>query len=286
MAEITVIGLGAMGSALAHNLLAAGHDVIVWNRTPAPAERLAAEGAQVASTLSDALSSGVVFSMLSDDAAVAETFLDSGVLAHAPAGSVHVNLATVSTALARRAARVHADHAVGYVAAPVFGRVPVAEAGQLNILAAGPPDLIDLVAPFLEVIGSRTWVLGDRPEQANATKILGNYLVACVIESLGESIAIAERGGIDPDTLVELLTSTLFPGPVFASYGELIAHRRYRPAGFTTSLGRKDLHLALDAAAEVGARTPFGDVLRDVFEQALAQGRAEDDWAAIVEPLR
>lgn len=286
MSRIAVIGLGAMGRPIARNLHHAGHDVTVWNRSPEPAEILAAEGIHVAETITDVWNSEIVFSMLSDDDAVAATFLDSGLLDAAPAGRVHVNLATVSPGLARRAARLHAQHGVGYVSAPVFGRVAVAEAGNLNILAAGDPGLIARVQPFFDVIGTRTWNLGEQPEQANVVKILGNYLIACAIQSLGEATGVAERVGVDPAQLIELLTATLFPGAVYASYGTLIAERRYRPAGFTTRLGRKDVHLALDAAQTSGHTLPFGEVLRAVLDEAIAEGHGDDDWASIAELQR
>lgn len=285
MSTVCVIGLGAMGRPIARNLLKSGAEVTVWNRSPGPVAELVAAGAREASTIEQALGSGVVFSVLANDQAVAETFLDSGVLAAAPAGTVHVNVATVSTGLARRAAAAHAEHGVGYVAAPVFGRVPVAEAGALNVLAAGQAALIDRVQPFLDVIGSRTWRLGDDPEQANIVKIVGNYLIASAIQSLGEAVSLAEHAGVDPAQLIELLTGTLFPGQVYASYGTLIAERRYQPAGFTAVLGRKDLHLALDAAAEQGIQLPVGELLRTVFDQAIHDGRGSDDWAVIAEQL-
>ncbi|MFF8381543.1 NAD(P)-dependent oxidoreductase [Streptomyces sp. NPDC015661] len=283
MSAIAVIGLGAMGRPIARNLLKAGHDVVVWNRSDGPADELAAAGARRAASLAEAVHSSVVFSALADDQAVAETFIDSGVLAQTLDGTVHVNLATVSAGLARRADAAHAEHGVGYVAAPVFGRVPVAEAGALNILAAGEQGLIDRVQPLFDVIGSRTWRIGDRPEQANIVKILGNYLIASAIQSLGEAVSLAEGTGVDSEQFVELLTSTLFPGSVYASYGSLIAERRYQPAGFTTFLGRKDLHLALDAANDHDIRLPIGELLRAVFDQAIADGGGADDWAVIAE---
>lgn len=286
MGRIAVVGLGAMGTPIARNLLRAGHEVTVWNRSHGPAERLADEGAIATERLAEMFQSGTVFSMLSDDVAAEATFLESGVLEDAPADVLHVNLATVSTEFARRAAGVHADHGVGYLSAPVFGRVPVAEAGQLNVLAAGDLALVDRAQPFFDAIGSRTWRLGDRPEQANAIKLLGNYLIACAIQSLGETVDVAEKAGIDPAQVVELITGTLFPGPVYAAYGDLIAERRYQPAGFTTELGRKDVRLALEAAASVGAEPPFGAVLREVFDEAIERGHGGDDWASIAELRR
>ncbi|NUP47815.1 MAG: NAD(P)-dependent oxidoreductase [Catenulispora sp.] len=283
MHDIAVIGLGAMGRPIALNLISAGHEVVVWNRTESSYDELLAAGAHRATSVAQAMHAPVVFSMLSDDRAVAETFLDSGVLTQIPAGTVHVNLATVSTELARRAAAAHAEHGVGYVAAPVFGRVPVAEAGALNILAAGEEALIDRVQPYFDVIGARTWRLGERPEQANVVKILGNYLIACAIQSLGEAVSLADAFDVDSEGLVELLTSTLFPGAVYTGYGSAIAERRYQPAGFTTVLGRKDLHLALDAAADRHVRLPIGELLREVFDQTIADGHGPDDWAVIAE---
>lgn len=286
MSSIAVIGIGAMGRPIALNLHQAGHQVTVWNRSRERAEALAADGLRVARSIEQAWDSGVVLSALSDDHAVADTFLESGLLDAAPPGSVHINVATVSPGLARRAAELHAEHGVGYLAAPVFGRVAVAEAGNLNILAAGAPHLIDQAQPFFAAIGTRTWNLGERPEQANVVKILGNYLVACAIQSLGEASGMAEQVGVDPTQLVELLTATLFPGAVYGSYGALIAEHRYRPAGFTTHLGRKDVHLALDAAQAGGPTLPFGEALRTALDRTIARGHGDDDWASIAELQR
>ncbi len=283
MNAVAVIGLGTMGRPIARNLMKAGYDVTVWNRSSGRVDELVAEGARPAHSVAEALEVGTVLSMVSNDQAVSELFLDSGVLEAAPTGTVHVNLATVSTGLAERAGQIHAAHHVGYVAAPVFGRESVAEAGALNILAAGDPALIDRVQPVFDVIGSRTWRLGNRPEQANIVKIAGNYLMACAIQSLGEAVSLAEARDVDAGQLTELLSSTMFPGQVYGTYGKLIAQRRYQPAGFTTELGRKDLHLALDSAAHANIPLPIGEVLRSVFDQAIQAGHGHDDWASITE---
>lgn len=286
MTNVSFIGLGSMGSRIAANLLAAGNEVTVWNRSSGKDEDLVAAGAHRAADVAEALQTGTVFSMLANDQAFTETFLDSGVLAQAPAGAVHVNMATVSTDLARRAAGIHAEQGVGYVAAPVFGRPPVAEAGKLNILAAGEPALIDRVQPLLDVVGSRTWRMGERPEQGNLVKILGNYLMASAIESMSEAVSVAEASGVDAGDLIEVLSSTMFPGQVYGTYGRLIADRTYQPAGFTTELGRKDLRLGLDAARAQGIELPIGEVLREVFDQAIEEGHGADDWSVISELQR
>lgn len=283
MSQIAVIGLGAMGRAIARNLLAAGHEVTVWNRSSAPADELVGSGATRAVTVAEALQSPVVLSMLADDAAFADVFLDSDALSSARPDTVHANLATVSAELASRATRIHASSGLRYVAAPVFGRVDVAEKGALNILASGEGSSIDRLQPYFDVIGSRTWRLGSEPRQANVAKILGNYLIACAIQSMGEAISVGDAVGVDPSQFVELLASTLFPGPVYAGYGSMIAERRYQPAGFTTVLGRKDLHLALDVAESQGLTLPVGEVLRLAFDQTIAERGGDDDWASIAE---
>lgn len=285
MSRIAVVGLGAMGKAMAHNLVKAGHEVVVWNRSPGPVAELESAGATPAASVADAFETGVVFSVLSNDDAVAETFLTPEVLT-AARGALHVNLATVSTGLADRAAVLHAEHGVGYVAAPVFGRVAIAEAGQLQVLAAGAPGLIDSAQPFFDVIGARTWRLGDEPRQANIVKIIGNFVIASAIQALSEGVSMAERSGVDAGLLVELLTSTIVPGPAYSSYGKLIASSTYQPAGFTTTLGRKDVGLAPDVAAGSGLRLPFGEVLREIFDDALAQGHSDLDWSSIAELQR
>lgn len=288
MKTVGIVGLGSMSRPIARNLLAAGYDVLVWNRSAAPVEELVEAGARAAGTVAEVFSAGIVLSMLADDVAVRQTLLDPGMLRGVGAGALHVNLSTVSTALAREAAELHSEYQLGYVAAPVFGRVSVAEAGQLNILAGGEPHLIDRAQPLFDIIGSKTWRIGVNPEQANMVKIIGNYLIACAIQCTGEAISLAEAEGIDASNLVELLSSTLFPGRIYSSYGGMIANRAFQPAGFTTVLGRKDLHLTLDAARDSGIPLPVGDVLAAVFEKALAAGHAKDDWASIseVQPRR
>ncbi len=283
MGHLAVIGLGAMGRAIARNLVEAGHDVVVWNRSPGPVAALEALGATPAATLADALATPVVLSVLSDDAAVADLFLDSGALASATPGAIHANLATVSPELAARAARAHRDHGLEYVSAPVFGRVPVAEAGALTVMAAGSRTALTALEPYFAVIGNRTWRMGDDPAVANVSKILGNYLVASAIQALSEAVAVGESAGLDPQQLVDLLTSTLFPGPVYSGYGSMIASRSYLPAGFTTTLGAKDVHLALDTASSLGIDLPLGEVLGDVFARALAAGHADQDWASVAD---
>ena len=285
MAEIGFVGLGTMGSAMARRLVDAGHTVRVWNRNPDAAAPLLEAGAVRAESAEHALDAGIAFSMLSNDAAVDAVFSEEA-LADA-AGTLHVNMASISPVAARALAERHAAAGVAYVAAPVLGRPPVAAAGKLNILAGGSDADVARVAEFFEILGARTWRIGTDPAQANVAKIAVNFNLIHAIEAIGESIALVENHGIAPEQFVELLTGTLFGGISYAGYGDIIVNRRYTPAGFAAPLGLKDLGLAEAAAAEVGVTLPTASALRGVFEQTLAKpGGAELDWAAIAEISR
>ncbi|MCM3884463.1 NAD(P)-dependent oxidoreductase [Frankia sp. R82] len=283
--RIGFIGLGGMGSAMARNLVTAGHTVLVWNRSPEPVERLVAAGA-VPATIDEAFATGTVLSMLADDRAVTERLLNPAVLASAPAGALHVNMATVSTALAEQALHVHTERGLRYVAAPVFGRTEAAAAGALVIVTAGETTALDSVRPLFDVLGRRTWTVGDTPSAANLVKIFGNYLIACTIEAMAEATTVIEAGGLDPAQFLELLTEGLFTGPIFTGYGTMIGNRSYEPVNFRLPLGFKDVQLALASGLEHNVPLPFGGVLRDAFVDALAHGQAEQDWAAVTETAR
>ncbi|MFE7594300.1 NAD(P)-dependent oxidoreductase [Kitasatospora sp. NPDC057512] len=282
---IGFVGLGAMGRGMAGSLLRAGHTVRVWNRSPEPVAAMVDEGAEAAGSLAEVFAADTVVSMLANDAAVERLLLDPALLAGAGA-TLHVNMATVSLALAERAEALHAEHGVGYVAAPVLGRPPVAAAGRLNILVAGAPELLERAEPLFAAMGERTWHFGESPRQANTVKISTNFLIACAIESMAEACSLAEAHGIRPTDLVDLLTGTLFPGPIHTGYGAMVAERRYEPAGFRLPLGLKDVGLALDAGAARNVPLPIGSVLRDAFLDALAHGDGDKDWAAVAEVAR
>lgn len=286
MTDVTVVGTGGMGAAIARNLLKAGYQVSAWNRDRARLAPLLDAGVVEVEYPRDVFASGVVLSVLADDAAVREVFLDSGALETAPARAVHVNLATISPALAEEAAALHAERGVGYVAAPMFGGVPVAEAGKLNIVTAGNPDLVAWVQPLLDAISARTWPVGETPRQANVVKVAGQVLIASAIQSMSEAVAIGERGGVNAETLVELFTSTITPGPVYTNYGGLIAVQKYAPAGFTPVLGRKDVDLARSQAEATGLRLPVADLLSELLTEAIAAGHEHNDWASLADVQR
>lgn len=279
--NIGFIGLGAMGKAMAANLLKEGHHVRVWNRTPGPAEELEQQGAQPVKSPEEAFAGDAVISMLADDDAVRAVFVDQHLIENAPKTTVHVNMATVSVSFSEQLSLLHRDAGVPYVAAPVFGRTEVALAGRLNILAAGDAAAIDLVQPLFDVIGQKTYRLGDEAKRANVVKIAGNFMIAAAIESLAESVAMAEGHGLSAADALDILVNTIFSAPVYKNYGALIAEQRYEPAAFRLSLGLKDVLLALSAGESVHVPMPFASVLRDHHLDAIAHGDGDKDWAAL-----
>ena len=279
--KVGFIGLGAMGSAMASNLLAAGHTLTVWNRSAAATEPLASLGAKVAKTADRAAQGEALCSMLANDQAVREVFLDGGLLDAMDRGTVHVNHATISVALAEELAAEHEKRGLEYVAAPVFGRPDMAAAARLNILVAGRPAAIERARPLLEAMGSRMWPLGEAPERANVAKIAGNFMLASAIESMAEATALTRAYGVSAADFLDVMTNTLFASPAYQGYGKLIAEQRFKPAGFVLPLGYKDVGLALAAGDVQRVPLPFAGVLRDAMLEALAAGDAELDWSAL-----
>jgi 3-hydroxyisobutyrate dehydrogenase-like beta-hydroxyacid dehydrogenase len=280
--DVGFIGLGHMGSGMVASLLKAGHEVTVYNRTRAKAEPLVAQGAKLAGSIADACRGSAVITMLADDEAMdSVVFGEIGVLANLSKDAIHICSSTISTALSAKLAEFHAKAEQWYIAAPVFGRPDVAAAGRLFIVAAGSANAIATATPLFDAIGQKTFVVSENPNLANLVKLSGNFLIATVIESLGEAMALVGKGGVDRHQYLEILTSTLFGAPVYKTYGTLIANRKFEPAGFAASLGHKDIRLTLAAAEELRVPLPLASLVRDRFLTLLAQGGAQLDWSAI-----
>jgi 3-hydroxyisobutyrate dehydrogenase-like beta-hydroxyacid dehydrogenase len=280
--DIGFVGLGNMGSGMAANLLKAGHQVTAYNRSQDKVDALAGRGARPARTVAEACSGQVVVSMLANDDAVdAVTFGAEGILATLSAGAVHVSCSTISVALAARLSAAHADAGQHFVAAPVFGRPEAAEAAKLFVVAAAEPAVLQTVSPIFDAIGQRTFVVSDDPKAASLVKLSGNFLIASVIESLGEAMALVGKAGVDKLQYLDILTSTLFGSPVYATYGGLVARGEFEPAGFAATLGLKDIRLVLAAGEELQVPLPIASLLRDRFLTLLANGGGQLDWAAV-----
>ncbi len=280
--RIGLIGLGQMGTGIAANLLKTGHELTVYNRTRAKAKAFASEGAKVADHIADACRGDAVITMLSnDDAVESAVYGDGGVLASLSKGAIHVSSSTISVALSKRLAEHHAERGQRYVAAPVFGRPEAAAAAKLFIVAAGSPEAVKTAMPVFDAIGQRTFTVSEDAPAANIIKLSGNFLIASVIESLGEAMALVGKAGIDKHQYLELLTSTLFGAPIYKTYGTLIADEKFSPPGFAAPLGLKDVRLTLAAGDDLRVPLPLASLLRDRYLTLLANGGDNLDWSAI-----
>src|SRR5216117_4517979 len=269
--RISFIGLGSMGLPMARHLFQAGHTLTVYNRTRARADQLKQFNPVVADSPGAAVRDAeVLVTMVADDAA----------LAALPRGAIHVSMSTISPALSRRLAERHKTAGQTYVAAPVFGRPEAAEAKQLWIVAAGPPQALQRCGPVLDAMGQGVIVAGADPPRANVIKLAGNFLLVAAIEAMGEAFALARKYGVAPAELLDIVNGRLFRSPIYENYGKLIAEERYEPAGFKLKYGLKDVRLALGAADEATVPMPLASLMRDRYLSAVARGWGDADWAA------
>ncbi|KWR87188.1 NAD(P)-dependent oxidoreductase [Cupriavidus sp. IDO] len=282
--QIGFVGLGAMGAAIAMNLFESGHQVQVFNRSRARSEPLRRAGATVAASPAEAAHlADVVFSMVADDAALTSVTLgDSGILAGLRPGAVHVSLSTIGVDTAQALTVRHREAGVGFVSAPVFGRPDAAAARKLFIMAAGADEHLKVAVPLLEQLGQSVGIVGADPSQANLVKLIGNFMLSVIIETLGEACAVAGKAGIDPMHFVDLLTNANFNAPPYKIYGSMIASQQFQPAGFSLPLGQKDNRLMLAAAEALGVPLPLASLVHDRFLAVRSQGiGAEHDWSAV-----
>jgi 3-hydroxyisobutyrate dehydrogenase-like beta-hydroxyacid dehydrogenase len=278
--KIAFIGLGHMGSGMAHNLVRAGFDVTVYNRTRAKAEAI--EKARVADSPAEACrEADAVMTMLADDYAVESVvFGENGIASALRPDCIHISHSTISTALARKLTSEHSTRGQRYLSVPVFGRPEAAEAKKLVVVAAGAADTIERARPLFDAIGRATLIAGSEPWQANVLKLCGNFMIASMLETFGEAYATLRKSGVDPNAFLEIM-NTLFASPVYAGYGRAIADGKFQPAGFALKLGLKDVRLVLAAAEECASPMPLASVIHDQFLSGLAQGQGEWDWSSV-----
>jgi 3-hydroxyisobutyrate dehydrogenase-like beta-hydroxyacid dehydrogenase len=280
--KIGFIGLGQMGSGMARNLLRAGHEVTVYNRSREKAEALSKDGASVVDSLADACRDAeAVFTMLADDPAVEQVvFGEKGLASALAKNAVHISSGTISTALARRLAAEHAQRGQSYLSAPVFGRPEAAEGKKLLVVVAGRQQLVERFGPLFDAVGRQTFIVGAEPWQANALKLCGNFMIASMLESFAEAFATLRKAGVSPRAFLEIM-STLFGSPVYSNYGRLIVEDNFEPAGFALRLGLKDVRLVLQTAEECAAPMPLASLIHDQLISAMAHGQADQDWSSV-----
>ena len=281
--RIGFVGLGRMGRPIARRLLAAGHDVAVYNRTPGPVRELADAGAQAAASVAAACDGrAVVLTMLADDVALAEIALGKGGLRDSLApGAIHVAMGTHGVAAISRVEAAHREASQRFVAAPVLGRPEAAEAGQLGIVVAGTPDAAQACAPLFEAIGRRTFDAGASAASASAIKLANNFVLGCAIEAIGESFALVRKHGVAAAVMQDVLTDGLFGCVAYRTYARIIADEAYDHVGFSATLALKDATLVLAAGEAARVPLPGANTLRDRLLGAIAHGDGERDWAVI-----
>jgi 3-hydroxyisobutyrate dehydrogenase-like beta-hydroxyacid dehydrogenase len=292
--RIGFLGLGKMGTPMALRLIAAGHELSVWNRSEERAKPLIHEGAIAAATPAEAeLGADAVFTMLFDDAAHEEVlFGANGLMDALSPGALHISCSTISVALSERLTAEHARRGHLYVAAPVFGRPNVAEGGKLWIVVAGAEDAVAKARPLLEPLSRGISVVGSEPRQAHALKLGGNFLISTMIHSLSEAFVYADAQGIEPGTFFEAVNSALFQSPFYAAYAKVMLNPPSHPndeglssgtprkqGGASIALGAKDLSLLREAAASRGVQLSLASELANVFRQAKQAGLEDEDWA-------
>ncbi|MDB4966821.1 MAG: 2-hydroxy-3-oxopropionate reductase [Myxococcales bacterium] len=278
---VAFLGVGHMGRGMVRSLARQRFQLRVWDRTAAKAAALS-DIAEVCATPRAAVA-GVPFVMtsLADDHAVREvTFGEDGILDGMAPDAVHLGASTISRKLGQVLDEAHRRRGTHYVGSPVLGRPDAAERGELWILAGGEPDAVLRCRPIFEAIGQGT-IATDSAAQAHLVKIIANFMIANTIEMLGEALALGEKGGIAPASLVDMLGRTILGSPVLLGYGARIARGEFEPAGFRLELGFKDVSLALAAGEELRAPLPLASLVHDHMIEAIAHGRGHQDWSAL-----
>ncbi len=279
--RIGFIGLGRMGAAIAGNLLKAGHDVTVWNRSAGKDAALVAAGAHRAGSPAEAAQGEVVMTMLADDRAVEAVVYGADGILGAPA--LHVSHSTIGIPLVERLAQ---DQGERFVSAPVFGRPAAAEAAKLFVVAAGPDAAVERCRPLFDAIGQRVFRVGTAPGAANLVKLGGNFMIMAAVEAMAEAMTLVETGGVDRRAMLDVLTGTIFDAPVYKLYGEMLVEDRFKPAGFAAPLGLKDMDLADRAATAARVPMPVLGVVRDHLRAAIAAEGPDIDWAGVAVAVR
>jgi 3-hydroxyisobutyrate dehydrogenase-like beta-hydroxyacid dehydrogenase len=281
--EIGFIGLGNMGQPMVMNLLKAGYQVKVYNRTAEKAKDLVAAGASQVNSIGDVLTpGGIIVTMVSNDQALEEIVLGpEGFGGKLGTGGIHLSMSTVAPETSRRLASYHQQHGSYYVASPVFGRPEAAAAQKLNILSSGPTEAKEKVRPVQEALGQRVFDISDEPGAANVIKLGGNFMIMAAMEAMAESFNLAEKNGISRELAQEVYSSTLFNCTVYQGYGQAIAKKVFEPAGFQLALGLKDCNLVLEEANDTKTPMPLANLVHNRLLASVAKGRGDQDWSAL-----
>jgi 3-hydroxyisobutyrate dehydrogenase-like beta-hydroxyacid dehydrogenase len=271
------IGLGKMGLPMALNLLAAGHELTVYNRSGGKAQALLEQGARHVTRLDELGQADMVFSMIADDAALHDVTIGAeGCFAHLRPGVVFVDMSTVSPELSQQVAQRAEDVGIRYLRAPVSGSTPAAAAGKLTILASGAADAYEAASPLLARLGEKVYYLGTG-DQARFLKLAINLMVGVSAAMLGEALVLARKGGVDWAQAIEVIGHSAVASPLVKYKERMLTERDFTPM-FTASQMAKDLDLALDAGRLSGVPLPVVSLVRQFFGAMQTTQRGEQDF--------
>ena len=281
---VTVLGTGIMGAGMARNLIGAGLDVTVWNRSPDRARPLADAGARIATDAAEAVAGAdVVVTMLFDADSVAQV-MEEALPAMAP-DAVWVQTSTVGLEGTERLAALAARHDVAFLDAPVLGTKAPAEQGTLTVLVGGPSALRDAVTPVFDAIGSKTLWVGEQPGDGHKLKLVANSWVGMVTAGTGQAIALAGALGLDPQLFLDVIAG----GPLDLPYAQLKGKSMIAdefPTSFAVSGVVKDLGLIAAAMREADVHDGVVEALAAAFRTADTAGHGDEDMAAVVHAFR
>lgn len=280
---IGFIGLGTLGAPIALNLLDRGHALYVYNRTASMTEPLAAKGAIVCKSVAELASTcNIVFTIVSDDVAIKTICEKDGLLEHLPQHGVHISMSTILPQTSAYLAALHQARGQHYITSPVFGRPETAADRKMNFVVSGDGEIKKQIEPLLKDAGAAgVWDFGTEATAANTVKLCGNFLIASVIKSVGESIQLAEKSGVDSKLMWNMFTQTLFSSPVFINYSNVILAQRFEPAAFAMKLGLKDINLVVQQAESVGQPMPLASLLQEKLKELVDKGNENLDWSAL-----
>jgi 3-hydroxyisobutyrate dehydrogenase-like beta-hydroxyacid dehydrogenase len=279
---IGFIGLGKMGLPMASNLVKAGFSLEVFNRTASRAKGLPVKVAESPQKL--AKNADVIVTMVSDDQALLE--ISSLIRPEMKKGAVHMSMSTVSPSTAEKLEREYDENGLFYVAAPVLGRPPAAEAKQLFILLAGKPKGKNRILAIANALSQRMIDFGTSASAANTVKLMVNYMIFVTTEMLSEVMLLAERTSIDKNVLLDAMTSTIFGAPVIKNYGGFVIQEKENTNGFATRLASKDLRLIQETAQEHDLHLPLANVIQEHFKEIINNYGGEKDVALLISYLR
>ena len=285
--DLGVLGMGAMGRAVARRLLGQGHRVAVWNRTPGRAAEVLAAGAREASSPAEgAAGAAAVLLSLSDDRAVLDVVLDGAggdPLAGSLGEAALVDLSTVSPATSRRVAGALVGER--YVAAPILGGPQAVLDGQASYLLAGPSEVVDGLEPLWVALSVSHRRCGEDPGTATTLKIVANYLLLSGLAALAEAVATAQGAGVDAERLRGFLSTLPLVAPGLHNRLDDVIDGDHE-GWFASRLGAKDAQLMGDMAASAGLRLPLAGVVEERYRAVVAAGLGDADIGAVIELLR